>query len=269
MSIDYNKNYLQNLTPTLDYFNNFKNIPKEESIPIIEVSSQGKKEILENELQNGKLIWNEAEFNSWINLLKKNIIIDIKASFNDINDKNSFIIQKNQFRHNNDHPFVIFYNHPKPEEWWINGRLGFIDKGWNFISSMYRDHNISYVPSLQNPIIKNKTNTSETQSIFLMSKPRQNVNPTSATSTEVINHEIHTIKKWEYLWKIISEKYWLKPETDKNIIWQIMEVIRKDSRNNKAIKDIDTIFAWQKLYLPKSVKIKQSKWKSDKEIFML
>jgi len=36
-----------------------------------------------------------------------------------------------------------------------------------------------------------------------------------------------------------------------------MEMLRKDPRNKNAIKDIDTIFVKEKLYLPKEIEIKQ------------
>lgn len=71
------------------------------------------------------------------------------------------------------------------------------------------------------------------------------------------------------MWKIISEKYWLDSIKDRNAIWQIMEEIRNDQRNKKAIKNIDTIFIWETLYLPKTVRLKQTKWKPNKEISLI
>lgn len=264
MSIDQNRNnYWDTWTRLKDYFKNVKiNTHQEEVISIIEISSQRRKELLESELEKWKLIQNEKEFTSWVHLLRINNIIDIKSSFGEMNDNDGpFIIQRNQYLSIYNHPFVVFYQHPNPKKW-NNGRIGFIDTQWKFISNKDRNHIITFIPSLKTPIRNTTPLASTTRTIS--SWKIDTVSPTVEVTPE--NNNIHTIKKWEFLWKIISEKYWLNSEKDKNVIWQIMEIIRKDTRNKKAIKDIDTIFIWEKLYLPTDVKLSQWKWKPEREI---
>lgn len=256
MSIDQNRNnYWDTWTRLKDYFKNVKiNTHQEEVISIIEISSQRRKELLESELEKWKLIQNEKEFTSWVHLLRINNIIDIKSSFGEMNDNDGpFIIQRNQYLSIYNHPFVVFYQHPNPKKW-NNGRIGFIDTQWKFISNKDRNHIITFIPTLQSPITSTQPSPSRKLEIQSQTKAPEN--------------DIHTIKKWEFLWKIIGEKYWLNSEKDKNVIWQILEIIRKDTRNKKAIKDIDTIFIWEKLYLPTNVKLLKWKWKEDREIHL-
>lgn len=258
MSIDiwrnYSSEYIKNLTPTLNSLENFKNLTcyKKDVWEIISETDIEAKSIIENLLKTGLIIKDEKNYQGLVKLWKIHNIININSAFNDINDWKSFIISQNNIENGFPHPFIVF---DKNEKWDIV-RLWFIGNDWNFVNSPLRNKRTKLIHTATSPVmLEIETENPKTQI------PEQKITP------EIEKPDLeHVIKKWEYLWKIISEKYHLHSEKDKNAIWQIMEIIKKDPRNKKAIKDIDTIFIWEKLYLPKNIKLHQWKWKEDREI---
>ncbi len=218
---------------------------------IINKSQLERKQILEEQLWTWILIKNEQD----LHYLKNNGITNIITPFNEINAGKSFILIKDN---NETYPITVLDTH---EDLNII-RLWFISNNWFFKYSLswYQRRIERMHPWLSPTTLEIEDEKSKHQ---IIPPPIQESKPPEKP-TEIK----HTIKKWEFLWKIISEQYQLDSEKDKNAIWQIMEIIRKDPRNKKAIKDIDTIFTWEKLYLPKNVKLPQWKWKEDKEIIL-
>lgn len=220
---------------------------------IINKSQLERKQILEEKLWAWILIKNEQDFN----YLKNNGITNIITPFNEINAGKSFILIKDN---DETYPITVLDTH---EDLNII-RLWFISNNWFFKYSLsWYQRRIERMHPWLSPTTLEIEPEIKHQEIIPPITP-----PKTPETIQKETHEEYVIKKWDYLWKIISEKYDLKPEKDKNAIWHIMEIIRKDPRNKKAIKDIDTIFTWEKLYLPKNVKLPQWKWKEDKEIIL-
>lgn len=255
---NYSSEYIKNLTPTLNSLGNFKNLTcfKEDVWEVVSETDLQAKDIIKNLLKTWITIKDEKNYMSLINLWKKHNILNSNSSFNEINNGKSFILAQNNAENIFPHPITIL---DKDESWNII-RLWFIESNWTFKSSPLRnsERRINEAHPWISPI--------PLQIEAEIAKPIQEekITPKIIEKPDLE----YTIKSGDYLWKIISEKYDLKPEKDKNAIWQIMEIIRKDPRNKKAIKDIDTIFTWEKLYLPKNVKLPQWKWKEDKEIIL-
>ncbi len=234
-------------------------LPQEQKDSIINQTCEEQKKLLEEKLLEWFVINNEEEFKSWINLLRINEIIDIKISFKEINNWYPISIKKIWATINILWASSITWLFPN----WPFWKLWIFDNNWKF--------HITPIPEIR----KTKKELIWSASIHQFTQECKASEPILSTpekeKQETIQketHEEYKIKKWDYLWKIISEKYSLRPERDKNAIWQIMEEIRKDPRNKAAIKDIDTIYKWKTLYLPKIIKIPQWKWKEDKEILL-
>lgn len=74
----------------------------------------------------------------------------------------------------------------------------------------------------------------------------------------------YKIRKWDFLWKIIKEEYWLSDNSeDIRCIWNIIEKIKKDPKNTGVIKgETWKIFVWDTLYLPTEGSYKHKWWET-------
>lgn len=259
--------FIKNLTPTLNLLNELKNTPTETPKSLVlKESCEDRKKTLEEQLSKWINIHNEQEFNAIIWLLVKNWIIKETLKLENLKDNDwKSLITSKSFRNiilslkkipqNPDKINVYITTPPRFYETDIFPRTGFINSNWKFEYSP--DNNFF---SYDDSITPNKNSWTIPEDIWQCTPEEKLVKPIAkkeATPDETPLE--YKIKSWDSLWKIISEKYWLKPEWDKNAIWNIMEIIRNNPKNKKAIKDIDTIFIWKILYLPKYAKFK-NKW---------
>lgn len=271
--------FVERLTPTLTWLNNLKN--KElEKVTISNQTCEDIKKWLEVDLLNWINIHNKEEFDSIMWLLVKHWIIKNAPKFSDLKNplwnnitflgmfwKNIKVNWKEVIlslrKEQNSSKISIYAIQETFVKYNIFPRTWFINENWEF--EYNPDTNIYKYDDKISPSL-NSGNISKY--IWECSTPKTK-NPKKEKPKEEEKPDLeYKIKHGDYLWKIISEKYWLDKVKDKNAIWQIMKMIRNDERNAKAINknNVDIIYTWKTLYLPTSIKLPQWKWKEEKEI---
>lgn len=226
---------------------------------ILETSCKNRKELLEKSLIEGVNINFETEFNSLVKLLKDNDIIDLsKIKYNDLNWGLPVAIKK---LNNSNKSLTVFSIYPYHNLWknWPFGELWTIEnweyKKYGFFNWAAYFGEKYYPAQWINTIPQNLWECKAEVKPITQEKPTE-------------THTSYKIQKWDSLWKIVKEQYWLGNNTEDNRdIANIIEKLKKDPENKGVIKDDETwkIFVWDPLNLPKIVNFKYKWWK-DKEI---
>ena len=224
---------------------------KAESIQETEIQKCG---ILRDSLKNGILISSEQEFQAWTNILNKNAIINLSQNdFSQINQWFGFVMQMN-----NHQEWVNIF--PIESIMWLNpkgpfGKWGNISDNWIFTTSLNRDTTYTItentISSIQEDAIVCETPKIEVPHIIHSPLDPNYIDPVNNQEEEKKNPENkeYTIKKWDWLWKIIREQYWETHPTDVANIENILLT------NNPQIKNKDKISPGEKIILLWEIKI--------------
>lgn len=224
-----------------------------------------KKQLLQETINNHLLKWvdinNEREYLRFINVLNKSLGIDLsKLTYQSINSWSPFAIKKNTILDNNLTVFSLYSFLNISLNWPFN-KLWSIDKNWIFIKDLSRNVNYNTDRSLDVDTILN-----DLENKINNLKPNQQV--TEQSNQEVVEDENYIVKKWDTLWKLVKEKYWLTDNRD--IANTINSLVRHNANIKKIKTDIappnhirwDLIIVWKTIILPWELKVL---WKTVKK----